>query len=343
MTAAVKFVHKRGMQDKNEPSIDMDEGETDDDPYATLEISSPAPGLQPTRRSWPWVVTCLAVAAVSILYRVLVLGQREQSALMFIGLPLLLAIFLSLTPRPKSATGMIMKGMSLSLLLFGVLLIEGIICILMAAPLFFLVGFIVGWLVDRSRRKNDFSWRNDHLRCTVLGTMALMSFEGVTDWLSFDREEKVQVSSVVVMSPEQALKKLAAGPSFEESELPPFLNLGFPQPVSIEGQGMEVGSQWTIHMAGGEGEPGDLVVKVVRSDSSGIRLERVKDGSHIAHWLDWKSIEWQVEDFGGGQSLVTMTMEYDRLLDPAWYFKPVERYGVKKAGEYFISQTFKDE
>ena len=324
--------------------MDDESGGVDaNDPYKAPEIENPSRAVQPRRRSWPWIVMCLAVAAASVLYRVLVLGQREQSALMFIGLPLVLAILLSLTPRPKSATGMIMKGMGLALLLFGVLLIEGFICIIMAAPLFFLVGYIVGWLVDRNRKRDELPWYNDQLRCGVLGTMALMSFEGASEWLSFDREETVTVEHVVNYTPEQARKMLASGPSFDEGDLPLFLQLGFPKPASIDGEGLAVGSQWVIHMAGGEGKPGDLTVQVVKNDSEGIRLECVSDKSHIAHWMDWKSVSWKIESAGNGQSRISMTMEYDRLLDPAWYFKPIERYGVKKAGEYFISQTFKNE
>lgn len=37
---------------------------------------------------------------------------------------------------------------------------------------------------------------------------------------------------------------------------------------------------------------------------------------------------------------VTLTIRYRRLLDPAWYFKPAERYGVRKAGQYFLDQIY---
>ena len=46
-----------------------------------------------------------------------------------------------------------MKGLTLFLLLSGPLLGEGFICILMASPLFYLVGLIVGAVLDWSREK----------------------------------------------------------------------------------------------------------------------------------------------------------------------------------------------
>jgi len=309
-------------------------------PYQAPEVNDlpePRVEMRPPKKSWPWVVVCLSIAAASVVYRLIVLGRVEQTALMFIGLPLVLAIALSLTPRPSTVTGVVMKGIALALLLFGILLFEGFICILMAAPLFFLVGFIVGKLVDRSRgrRKN---WQDDRFSCTVLGVMLIMSFEGVSDWLSFDRDERVVVNEVVEMSAMEMRSRLSLGPDFVSDELPVFLSMGFPQPVSIDGGGVNVGDRWTIHLAGGEGEPGDLVVEVVRNNADGIRLECIKDSSHISHWMNWKSVEWFFEDCGEGQCKIRMVMEYERLLDPAWYFKPIERYGVKKAGEYFISQ-----
>ena len=81
----------------------------------------------------------------------LVLGHKEQTALMFIGLPTALALLLAALPAAKSATGMIMKGITLFLLLLGILFIEGFICILMAAPFFYSIGALIGIFVDKAR------------------------------------------------------------------------------------------------------------------------------------------------------------------------------------------------
>jgi hypothetical protein len=226
----------------------------------------------------------------------------------------------------------------LFLLLLGILFIEGFICILMAAPLFYAVGFIVGMFVDGARRRSEAARR---LRVLVLPALVLMSLEGITGWLSFPRDEVVTVSQWVELPPADARELLARGPDFALAELPPFLKIGFPAPQSIAGGGLAIGDRWRIHFAGGEGKPGDLVAEVVASTPSKILVARVSDSSHIEHWLDWKDAEWTIEPSGNG-SRVTLTMRYRRMLDPAWYFKPIERYGVKKAGEYFLDQTYKN-
>jgi hypothetical protein len=306
-----------------------------DTPFAAPQGSNvPVP---PPRPVSPYVWLCLAVGIASILFRILVLGQKEQTSLMFIGLPTAMAMLIAYLPRASSATGMITKGITLFLLLLGILMIEGFICILMAAPLFYGIGFIIGILVDAARRRKESRKR---LHLVVLPVLTLMSLEGVTGLLSFPRDESIVVSHEVALPIEAARERLAKGPSFVLGELPPFLKLGFPAPHRIEGTGLEMNDTWLIHFAGGEGKPGDLKAQVVESSPSRILVNCVSDSSHISHWLDWKSAEWVLEPTATGTQ-ITLNMRYTRLLDPAWYFKPIERYGVRKAGEYFLEQTYK--
>jgi len=163
--------------------------------------------------------------------------------------------------------------------------------------------------------------------------------EGVTGFLSFPRDETVTLSRETHLTPAEARALLARGPEFDPAVLPGFLKLGFPQPQSITGDGLETGDQWRIHFAGGEGKPGDLIAEVTESASNHILVTQVSNTSHIAHWLDWQDADWKLEPTNSGTRIV-LTIRYRRLLDPAWYFKPIERYGVKTAGEYFLTSTF---
>jgi hypothetical protein len=299
----------------------------------------PLPEPKPVRNPGPYVWLCISLAIASVLYRILVLGHVEQTSLMFIGLPTALALMLAFLPRAKSATGTIMRGITMFLLALGILLIEGFICILMAAPFFYSIGIIVGIFVDKARAQREWEKR---FRLVMLPALALMSLEGVTGILSFPREESVTVVHEVNLSPTEARELLAKGPNFDVDALPAFLKLGFPMPKSIAGNGLNMGDQWRIHFAGGEGKPGDLLAEVTSSTEEHIIVSCISDTSHIAHWLDWHAAEWKLEAVGEG-TRITLTMHYSRLLDPAWYFKPIERYGVEKAGEYFLQQTFPNE
>jgi len=107
----------------------------------------------PLHRRWPFVGLVLAAAGGVLLYKFLTHRHLEQTSALFIGLPAVLALIVAFTPRTKSATGTILKTMTFFLLLSGIVLQEGFICIVMAAPLFYLVGLAVGLIVDRGRAR----------------------------------------------------------------------------------------------------------------------------------------------------------------------------------------------
>ncbi len=122
--------------------------------------------------------------------------------------------------------------------------------------------------------------------------------------------------------------------SFDEP-LPHFLRLGFPTPQWIRGSGLELGDRRVIRFAGGEGEPGNLTLEVVERTETMVHFRCIEDETKIAHWLDWKESIVKFTPEAGG-TRVRWTLDYDRRLDPAWYFAPMERYAVRLPAEALI-------
>lgn len=77
-------------------------------------------------------------------------------------------------------------------------------------------------------------------------------------------------------------------------------------------------------------------MKVAESSPGHLRFVAVADKSKVSHWLDWEAaeVDWKVID--AGRTQVTWTLHYRRLLDPAWYFRPWERYAARLAADYLI-------
>lgn len=277
-----------------------------------------------------------AVGACSFFYRWLVSTRLEQSSALFVGIPTLLAVLVVLLMRPRTSTGLIMKATTVALLASGIFLGEGFICILMASPLFYAVAVIVAALFERLKRRGSAS------QTTITGLLLIamlpMSFEGTSPKFSFHRDEVVTAEALVHASPAEVRNALAATPHFTTT-LPFYLRLRFPRPVATSGQGLAVGDRRVIHFAGGEGKPGDLTVEVVSTSDSKVNFRVVSDTSKIAHWLAWQSTEVEWSPDASGQTRVRFTLRYKRLLDPAWYFGPWERYAVGLAGGYFIENA----
>src|SRR4051812_30015431 len=83
-------------------------------------------------KSLPWATffQVLVIGVAGIVYTIFRKHNLHDSAALYMGLPLLLALGLSLTPKAKSARGATMKGITISLLLAAIVFGEGYICIL---------------------------------------------------------------------------------------------------------------------------------------------------------------------------------------------------------------------
>ncbi len=284
---------------------------------------------------WSVILLVIAFTLGALLYRYLRHEQLGHSAAMFLGIPAILAIVLALTPKAKTVTGGILKGITLALLIIAPLLGEGYLCILIASPLFYIVGIIIGLIVDWTQRR-----RGATLSCIAL-VMFPMCLEGVTPELTWNREQVVEVTRVVP-APSSAIEdSLSRSPDLQ-IPLPRYLRVGFPRPLAVSGSGLAVGSTRKIHFAGAEGDPpGDLVMRVGVHEPGFARFDAVSDSSKLTQWIRWDCSEVRWSAIDASHTQVTWRIRFERQLDPAWYFIPWERAAVREAAEYLIAANAK--
>src|SRR6202043_1791866 len=134
------------------------------------------------------LVVAAAYLVSALLYKFLFHEGLGHSSLLFIGLPGVLAILLALAPRAGTAKGGIVKGITLALLLIAPLVGEGYLCILMASPLFYLIGLLIGAAIDVFRNKHT------TLSCAAVMLM-LASLDGIGP--VHPRRETVSVTRVI--------------------------------------------------------------------------------------------------------------------------------------------------
>jgi hypothetical protein len=303
--------------------------EPEDQPFAAnakREKLSPA--------QWQLMILIVAFAVGAIVYRELMHERLGHTAAMFVGIPVLMAILLALTPKAKTVTGAIMKGITLALLIVAPLLGEGYLCILMASPLFYLVGIVVAAVVGFVKNENR-KRKNARLSCLAL-ILIPMSLEGVVPGLSFNRAQTVEVSRVVDAPADAVERRLAQSPEIAKA-LPRALRIGFPRPLNASGRGLDIGDLRTIHFAGAEGDPpGDLTMRVAARGPGYVRFQTESDSSKLTQWIAWdgSEVEWRPVD--ERHTSVTWRVHFERQLDPAWYFAPLERAAVHEAAKYLI-------
>lgn len=277
------------------------------------------------------IVTLASVAA-----RVMMSRRLEQTAALFIGVPAVLAIAAVLIPA-KSAIGIACKSVTIGLLISLIFLGEGILCVIMAAPLFFVVALLIGVMVKAQRRSQD----HRLLSSVFLLILVPMSFEGVFPATTIARDAAATESAIVNASSSEVAAAMTSPPRFDRA-LPRVLTFGLPRPTAVEA----AGNILRVTMRGGETrvngrEPrtGTLVLLREHQTSSSVVWRAVADDSHMRHFLSWQSseVEWHAID--AHHTRVTWTIRYRRDLDPAWYFGPMERFAVGLAARYLIESV----
>jgi len=290
----------------------------------------------------------VVLAVVNVAYRLVYLTGASRTAALYVGVPTLLAVGLALTPRRKSATGMLLKGSTLALLIACVILPEGLICLLFALPLVALISVIVGGSIDWSRRRRR--GQGPTLMAVTL-PLLLMSMEGVVG-TPFDSHDTVTASLTVAATPAQVAASVAATPRFD-ADLPPFLTVGFNRPRSATGSGLEVGATRAIDFTGGTHDDhplrlfglgghrsvdhhAEMHLRVVESGPGRVVFRVDHDGTMLSRWvrLDRAVVTWQA--VGASTTRVTWSLEYERLLYPTAYFAPLQRFGMDQAAGYLL-------
>lgn len=286
---------------------------------------------------WRLFFVILVLGVAGIVYFLIRDHGLDDSAALYIGLPLILALGLSLTPKTKSAMGATMKGMTIALLLSAVIFLEGALCILFAAPIFYAVGAIIAYPIDRARKRKI---KNSTLQTAMITSIvALLSLEGTTDLTTMARTNEVTIFKVLNASIGDVRTQMAKTPILDDVK-PIFLTV-FPYPARLSGDGLNIGDERQAkfvaykHIFWTKVE-GELVLKISQSTDTNIKFNVIKDNSYLSHYLKWTSSEVTLESIDENHTKVTWKLSYDRLLDPAWYFSPLQRYAVSLAAGELI-------
>ncbi|MEE9328418.1 MAG: hypothetical protein V3U71_14115 [Cocleimonas sp.] len=267
----------------------------------------------------------IGIAITGILLQFLSTRGFHGTSLFYIGLPLILAYLFKNLDSSSSAMGGILKGITIVMLLSAPILQEGFICILMAAPLFYIVGGLIGFMIDYSRKKQLSTLQASPMFLLI----ALMSLEGTHPDLTFPRQHTVIVEQVVAANSE-AIKGQLRKPLVLGNDVPMFLKI-FPFPDAPVQFGTKLGDKTKLHFVYNKHvyfnpKIGDLVYEVTAVGDNFIESKILSDDSYVNTYLNWQKgkVSWQALD--KAHTKVTWEIHYERKLDPAWYFGTLEYY-----------------
>jgi hypothetical protein len=309
-----------------------------------VDAPSPPPQRIGTRERWILAAIVALVFAGLIALRVTSWGGLDQTALFYVGLPATIALLIVFTARPKTGVGTAMAVTALLLAMSGPLLAEGMVCLLMAAPLIFGVVALVATVFSSIARGGPGS-RHALLFVPVLFALTL---EGVGGTTILPRDGQGTGERLVDAAPDRVAAALAAPPEYGAFEAPFLRAVPFPEPVRATGEGLEVGDTRVVHFTprttlaiGDEPTPRRMELVVVESsvgaDGGRVVFDVVEDTA-FSRWMDMRRAEavWTPAD---GGTRLAWSIDYERTYEPSWYFGPLQAYATDLASEY-LAATF---
>jgi hypothetical protein len=243
---------------------------------------------------------------------------RADSALLFVGLPVLLAAALAVSPS-RTTHGRVFRITTVFLLLAAVALHEVAISVVLAAPLVYLVAHGTTALVRWCTRLSGM------YAVLPVPLLLLVAAEGSTATLRISPDQSVQVARVVAMPVNGVVSRLAAGPQPTPVQSVPLRMLGVPMPEQVHGGRLKPGDKWTFaYQQTSYGPGGQLVAEVRTTEPGHLSFGFIEDSSITARWFTWQQadVSWRAVD--ATHTEVRVTVHYRRRLDPSWYFGPLQ-------------------
>lgn len=288
----------------------------------------------------------IVVGIASLAIHVLIRQDLGHSALLYLAVPYSVAVLITLL-RPYSDQDTWWQGYAshsaTALVIFlasSAVLLEGFICILFFMPIYFFgvtLAFLASWIgVIRSNRKS-----NTFATAIPLLVMFL-SLEGTTEITTFDRRSTVTATAETAISREVLLQNIAS-PAVPGSSDDWMVGI-FPMPHTVEFGAFEVGAihrahtryhRWFVTNT----HEGILELRVDSIAPERITTSVVSDTTFFSSYIDLLGTDLHLVTDANGVTHISLTINYERRLDPAWYFQPIQQYAMQTMASHLLEEV----
>lgn len=288
----------------------------------------------------------LIVGLASLAIHQLIRYDLDHTALLYLAVPYGVAVLITLL-RPygqhdkwwqsyvsHSVTALVV------FLASSAVLFEGFICVLFFMPIYFFgvtLAFIASWIgVAWSERKSS------TYATAIPLLIAFLSIEGTFDVTTFDRHNMATATATTTIPRQELLQNLAT--PFELPSSDDWMLSLFPMPHTIEAGSLEVGDihrvytryhRWFVTNT----HEGVIELRIDSVTPERITLSFIRDTSFFSSYVTLIGSDIRFTTDANGLTHISLTVSYDRRLDPTWYFQPVQQYAMRAMASHLIEEV----
>lgn len=298
------------------------------------------PRLKTTR--WVHLVFLTGIATITI--RGLLDSRYGTGTILYLLVPFAISIALNFLTKPTkraSAWWNYVDHLRLATIIFfatSAFLFEGFLCVLMFMPIYYAmatIGFAFDWFLERKDKKST----NKLGAYAIPAVVLLLATEGMLPSTTIPRDR--DATYVAVTNQDIAtLKRNMALPITFPAKRHWFLRL-FPLPDEVHAGSLKAGDIHRLHFTYKKWfisnfTQGEMLIRIAAVEPQYVRTEIIRNTSYLSHYMVIKGTEIYFTPMPNGHTRVALTVKYRRLLDPAWYFGPMQQMAAEQSARYFF-------
>ena len=294
-----------------------------------------------------WVYVIFLIGLFTFSARLILGSGFANSALIYVAIPFLISLAIFQLTRPPQDGRLIaaylghLRIATIIMLATSAILFEGFICVLFFMPIYFLIitlDFFIRLWAQQRKAKRDAKFQAAVWPLLIM----ILSVEGLSPSTSFERANSI-TRSVIIDANVEKLKTNMSKPI----ELPQsrhwFLSI-FPLPVDVKAGSLDAGDVHTMDFVYKRWfftnvKRGEFHLKIDSVSDSKVTTSVIKNTSYLSTYLEVKGTEVNFKPLGTDQTEVALTIHYERRLDPAWYFAPMQEFAIGQSADYLIQSV----
>lgn len=291
----------------------------------------------------------LIIAFCAVAIKLIYYTGFSKSGLLYFALPFVVSMVLHFFvgyAKDDTAFQKYLKQLrnaTLVMLFTSFVLFEGFICVLMFMPIYYIaitIGFLYSFELERSAKKNK-------LGVHVLPILAiLISSEGMFPATTTPREGRVTYTQTINASIAD-LKQNMAEPIVFDQRRTWFLSI-FPLPTEVKAASLNAGDIHSLHFVYKRWfftniQEGDMQLLIADIGDDFVRTEIISNSTYLDSYMSIDGTEVHFTALDDNRTEVSITVYYERKLDPAWYFGSLQRIAMRQSAEYLIDTVIRRE
>jgi Ca2+/Na+ antiporter len=280
--------------------------------------------------TYSWLITALLLLAGFLCLEVKAVGY---GAAFFMAFPWAVGFAIGTLEQSRRNVLYLILGVVIFMALLLSAHLEGMVCVLMALPIFAGCVLLGSWAQRAFRRKHETPNETPPRLLALLTPLAVLLVTGQVEKFVTDPPALVTVTtSVTLPYPAQQVFEGVQQMDTLAAPKPWLLRLGLPTPYKCVLTAPRVGGRRTCLFDNGR------IVAEITDYQPGERLtmDVIEYSLTGRHWFHFQDARYTFHR-QAHQTVITRTSSYRSQLRPRWYWQPLETYGIAQEHRFVLA------